>query len=197
LILVRHGETAANRARHFAEHDEIPLTQTGREQARELAALLARDFKPDVLLSSPYIRARETSEIIGAALSLEPEILPGTHERNFGSLKGHPYERMGELMLADALYDATQPWHWTPPDGESLEQVRHRTAAAIETLHSRGVDEVVLVCHGAVIQSICAHVTGEWRETFVPPNCGFVVIEHLGEKWSHPVIAGEWECLDT
>lgn len=195
IILVRHGETAANRLRRFAESNEIPLTETGRLQAQELATRLAAEFRPQLLLSSSYLRARETSEIIGATLALTPELLPGIHERDFGNLRGHVYERMGELMLADAMYDAARPWLWVPPEGESLEAVRMRAIAALESARGRDVQEILIVCHGAVIQAICAHLTGEWRESFVPPNCGYAVIEHTTEGWSAPVISGDWEAL--
>jgi uncharacterized phosphatase len=195
IILVRHGETEANRLRRFAESNEIPLTDTGRRQAHEVAARLAANFRPDLLLSSSYPRARETSEIIGNFLSLEPVILPGIHERDFGCLKGHPYARMGELMLADAGYDPACSWVWSPPEGESLEEVRLRAVQALEAARAHGAREIVIVCHGAVIQAICAHLTGEWRESFVPPNCGYAVVEHTLSGWKHPVIFGDWESI--
>ena len=195
IILVRHGETEANRLRRFAESNDIPLTRAGREQALELARRLAADFRPDLLLTSEYLRARETSEIIGNFLSLEPVILRDIHERDFGRLRGHPYERMGEWMLTDSIYDPAQPWLWTPPEGESLEEVRARAIRALETARAWDAREIVIVCHGAIIQAICAHLTGEWRESFVPPNCGYVIIERTADGWSHPHISGDWESL--
>ena len=195
IILVRHGETEANRLRRFAESNDIPLTQTGRKQAHELARRLAAEFQPDLLLTSEYLRARETSEIIGNFLSLEPTVLPGIHERDFGSLRGHPYERMSELMLADSIYDPARPWLWTPPEGESLEDVRARAMQALELARSHNAREAVIVCHGAIIQAICAHLTGEWRQSFVPPNCGYAVVECTNDGWRHPVIIGEWESI--
>lgn len=121
IILVRHGETEANRRRHFAESDEIPLTETGRLQARQLALHLAREFRPAVLLSSCFLRARETSEIIANSLDLETEVIAGIHERDFGCLRGHPYERMAEKMSLDSRYDPFQAWMWKPEGGESQE----------------------------------------------------------------------------
>ncbi|MDE3196677.1 MAG: histidine phosphatase family protein [Acidobacteriota bacterium] len=192
LILVRHGETEANRVRHFADSNTVPLTSTGREQARALAARLAADFTPDALVTSPFVRARQTAEIIGAAMQLSADVREDLRERDFGALKGRPYERMGELMLADPAYDPKQFWQWAPPEGESLVVVQRRAVAALETL---GSGEIVVVCHGAVIQSVCAHVTGEWQESFVPPNCGFVAIARGEAGWEQPVMPDEWEDL--
>jgi broad specificity phosphatase PhoE len=179
IILVRHGETEANRRRCFADSDEIPLTDAGRVQSREVALRLSREFRPDVLVSSHFLRARQTSEIIANALGLATEPIQGIHERDFGSLKGHPYERLGE---APSL---TEPWLWSPPGGESLDDVRRRAMAAMDTLRVRYPGcEIVVVTHGAVIQSICAHITGEWRDTSVPPNCGIATILYDVGGWN-------------
>jgi broad specificity phosphatase PhoE len=183
VILIRHGETEANRLRRFAGSGDIPLSDVGRRQAAELASRLVREFHSDLLLSSHYLRARQTSEIIGRAINLESGILAGIHERNFGCLEGHPYERMGEVMLSDAAYDPRQPWTWRPEGGESLEQVRDRAFAALDTLRNRPAREILIVCHGAVIQSICAAVTGQWLDSYLPVNCGFVVAEFSDTGW--------------
>jgi broad specificity phosphatase PhoE len=167
IILVRHGETEANRRRCFAESNDIPLTDTGRLQAQQIALRLARDFRPSALLSSPYARARETSEIISSALGLTAEVIDGIHERDFGSLKGLPYERLGNPGRL-----------WKPEGGESLEDVRLRVVPVLDDLRARYQgQEVVVVCHGAVIRSICSHITGDWDETHVVDNCGIAVIE--------------------
>lgn len=171
---MRHGETEANRAERFAESDEIPLTAAGRRQAREVARRLAADFRPRHLLSSPFTRARETSEIIAATLRLEVEILEGIHERNFGCLKGHPYARMREMMAGDPAYDSSKPWMWSPAGGESLDDVQRRAVRVLDDVRGRQGD-VVVVCHGAVIQAMAAHVTGNWSAATIPGNCGIFV----------------------
>jgi broad specificity phosphatase PhoE len=176
IILVRHGETDANRAECFAASDEIPLTDAGRRQALEVARRLEAEFRPRHLLSSPFARARETSEIIAGALAVEIEILEGIHERNFGCLKGHPYARMAEMMAGDPACDFNEPWTWSPPGGESLEDVRRRAVGVLEEVRNRQGD-VVVVCHGAVMQAIAAHLRGSWNEVSIPGNCGILVIE--------------------
>ena len=180
LILVRHGETAANVRRVFADSDDIPLTDTGRRQAEQLAQRLLSEFHPDVLVSSHFLRARETSEIIGRVLGLTPEPIAGIHERDFGELRGHPYARMAEA----------------PHFAEAFDSVRRRAIAAIEALRERyPAHEIVVVSHGGVIQSICAHITGIWSEESVPPNCGLVVIEYDARGWRAPTRSGEWEII--
>jgi uncharacterized phosphatase len=167
IVLVRHGETEANLRRCFADSDDIPLTELGRVQSRELAFRLAREFCPEVLVSSHFLRARQTSEIIGSVLGLPTQAIAGIHERDFGSLKGQPYERLEDAPDA--------------PGCESPEDVRRRAMAAIEALRVRYPGrEIVIVCHGAVIQAFCAGAS-------VPPNCGIVTVSY-GE-W--PILSGE------
>jgi probable phosphoglycerate mutase len=157
----------------------MELTEEGLRQAEELAARLAREFSPRFVYSSAFRRARQTAEIVGRVMGVEAVVLPDIHERNFGCLRGQPYTRMGELMLADARYNPDEDWLWSPEGGESHEEVRVRVIAALRSLMDRHPDdEVAVVCHGAVIQSVCAHVAGDWRASSVPPNCGVVVIEH-------------------
>jgi broad specificity phosphatase PhoE len=178
IILVRHGETEANRTGCFAESEEIPLTEEGRRQARDAARRLAAGALPHRLFSSAFARARETGQIIARELRLEMEILEGIHERDFGSLKGHPYHRMGEMMAADPSCDLTRIWLWKPEGGESLDEVRLRAVAVLEDVRRRHADQdVVLVCHGAVIQALTAHMSGDWAKAKVPGNCEMLVID--------------------
>lgn len=82
LILVRHGESEANRAGTFDGYGDAVLTDLGHRQAAATAAALAgRALGPMALMSSPLRRATQTAAAIGAALQLEaslhPELLAG------------------------------------------------------------------------------------------------------------------------
>src|ERR1700691_613307 len=93
LILVRHGESVGNRERIFTiTPNELALTELGYEQARAAGHFIADKFKAEVVVSSPYTRARETAREIAAILKLPVEIDPYLHERDVGSLKGQSYE---------------------------------------------------------------------------------------------------------
>jgi broad specificity phosphatase PhoE len=165
-------------ARVFAD-DDIPLSETGRLQSEQLAQGLAREFKPNVLVSSRLLRARQTSEIIGRVLGLTPEPIPGLHERDLGALKGLSYERFAEA----------------PDSAETIDSVTRRAMSAIEALRDRySAHEIVVVCHGAVIQAICAYITGAWSEDY-PPNCGLLTIAYDAQAWSAPVKSGIWSPL--
>jgi len=71
LILVRHGETDWNRDRRIQGSTDIPLNDTGREQARDAAAGLRETLElPTFMAASDLSRARETAEILAGELDL-------------------------------------------------------------------------------------------------------------------------------
>jgi phosphohistidine phosphatase len=68
-LIVRHAEAASGRP-----DDLRPLTPVGREQARELGSRLAADgVRPDAILTSPLLRARETGAELARALGVQTE----------------------------------------------------------------------------------------------------------------------------
>ena len=69
LFIVRHAEAAQG-----SPDDLRPLTDVGREQARRLGRQFADDgIRPDAVLSSPLLRARETAAEIAKAVGVEAE----------------------------------------------------------------------------------------------------------------------------
>jgi ribonuclease H / adenosylcobalamin/alpha-ribazole phosphatase len=184
LILVRHGESEGNRDRVFTTTPfELALTETGRRQAREAAARIAARFGPELVISSPYARARDTAQIIAVELELPLKVEHALHEREMGELKGQPYDS----MFASPAFDPAQRWLWKPPGGESLEEVRQRTGPIIDRLvREHPMQDLVVVSHGGVMVSLWAHATGSWEGAVVPQNCGIIVIEHVAGRYKPP-----------
>lgn len=185
LIMVRHGESEGNRERRFTTTPDAPLTDLGHEQAAMAARHIARLFKPLLVITSPYARARETGRIIAQALSLPAEVEPQLYERSFGYLRGQPYDAVRD----DPTFDTEKMWLWRPEGGESYEDVRMRVAPVLERLAARAADgELVVVSHGGVMLTCWAHVTGHWEDAHVPPNCGIVLLEHADGRFLPPKI---------
>jgi broad specificity phosphatase PhoE len=178
IILVRHGETEANRLRRFAESDDISLTETGKGQAAALALAIREKFQPRRVFSSEFRRARETAGILARHFGLQPEVIHGLHERDFGLLRGQPYGHMGVMMRADTQFDPEKRWLWVPEGGESLETVRVRVIDALRRLEKLcPAEDVIVVSHGAVMESVAAHLANNWENAAVPDNCGMIVLE--------------------
>mgnify|MGYP000626705443 CR=1 FL=1 len=88
LYLVRHGETDWNLERRIQGSTDIPLNNTGREQARVTGRLLSSRHW-DAIYSSPLSRARETAEIIASEVGLPgPTPVDALVERAYGEAEG-------------------------------------------------------------------------------------------------------------
>jgi broad specificity phosphatase PhoE len=187
--MVRHGESEGNRDRRFTLTSETPLTDRGREQARRAAKRIRQMFRPEIIVSSPFTRARQTSDIIAEELKLPTTIVHDLYERDLGCLKGQSYDALRELVRTDPGYDPTNGWAWRPDGGESYEDVRRRVIAAIEPLRQQYAGrEIVIVSHGGVMLSMWAHIAGAWHGAHLPPNCGIVLVEHDQQQMYPPLI---------
>lgn len=144
LLLIRHGETPLNVARVLQPAD-TPLSAHGRAQAAALAQRL-RGSGLAAIVSSDLPRALETAQAIAAACGLPVVTTPLLHERNFGDLRGLPYDSLDHDPLT-----ATS----APPGGESSAEFRQRcTAAWALVLQQRAAagGTLAVVTHGLVIR---------------------------------------------
>ncbi len=179
LILVRHGESEANRDGCFTAHDEVPLTEQGMQQASRQAARIAELYAPVAVAASKFLRARQTAGIIAEQLHLPVEVLPDLHERDFGCLRGAPYDALRAMIESDPSYDSKQDWLWAPQGGESRDDVRKRVVPAFQAIANRHPDgDVVVVSHGVVMLALWAYLTGTWTDAHLPPNCGIILVKH-------------------
>jgi probable phosphoglycerate mutase len=186
LILVRHGESLSNVTRIFAtEPGDTPLTERGYTQARDVADLIAARFETALVVSSGYLRARETARIIAETLGLPPVVEPLLHEREVGVHRGQSYES----IRSAPDFDPTRPWAWKPREGESFEDVRSRVAPILDRLaEAHRERDVVVVSHGGVMTALWAHVSGYWPVDHTTPNCGIILIEHGPAGYSPPQV---------
>ncbi len=180
LILVRHGESEGNRDRTFTQSGEVQLTETGHAQARATAGVIAQQYAPQRIVSSPYTRARQTAEIIAAHFQLAVEFEPDLREQSFGVFAGKPYT---SLLDAEGYHDGPR-WNWRPPDGESLVDVSQRVVPALDRIARQSQGDTIVISHGGVMLALCAHVAGTWDAVGVTPNAGVVVIEYVDGRYT-------------
>jgi broad specificity phosphatase PhoE len=154
LYLIRHGETDWNLQHRIQGLTDIPLNETGREQARAAGRLLSeRGF--DRIFSSPLSRARETAEIIAAEAGLpSPDIVDALVERDYGDAEG----------LSFAEIERRYPDRSLVPGEETREAVAQRVLPALHDLAAAHPDEALLiVSHGGAIRSVLMSVQPEVR----------------------------------
>jgi broad specificity phosphatase PhoE len=170
IFLVRHGETDWNLTRRLQGHSDRPLNETGREQARSLAAQLATE-EIEAVYSSDLSRAEETARIIAEARGLDVTTLPELRERHFGSWEGLTDEEIHQRFpeeIADGVLG----------DGESRGELDGRVLRALNRIadqHSEST--VVVVSHGGPLRAVLRHCGSDGVDQIA--NCHVIRLEAL------------------
>jgi broad specificity phosphatase PhoE len=161
IHLARHGQTAYNAEGRFQGHLPVPLDETGRAQARELAEAVA-GVEVRTLVTSPLARARETADIVGARIGLEPEEDARFTETDTGDWTDRSF---AEIQAEDPegfhRYEISDPT-FRYPGGESFAEQSDRVEAGLRELRARTGDlPALVVCHRGVIRLALAAATGD------------------------------------
>lgn len=170
LYFVRHGESIVNATNVFSttvgsEHD-LGLTKQGHAQARSGAKVAAEaGIKPDLIITSPLQRARETANIVAEVfgypvdnivvndLVVEMQIgeLEGTVWSEFWD-SGNTYEDLGKFK-----------------DAETVEAMQQRAEKALAMLRERPEDTIVVVSHSAFGRALKRVIEGRpYTDEFLP-----------------------------
>jgi probable phosphoglycerate mutase len=171
LILVRHGQSLANVAFPAADAEglleveisgrdaEVPLTEIGKAQAAAVGAWLAAlpaDQRPEVVITSPYLRARETWRLAAETSNLETPA-PRTDDRLVDRLMGD-LELMTRAAVARNFPDeaarrqAAGEFDYAPPGGESFADIAVRLRSFLDDVRrDHAGQRVIVVAHDAVV----------------------------------------------
>ncbi len=180
FYIFRHGQTIWNAEGRPQGQSEfpVPLTITGQEQARALAQKLA-DKKIKLIVSSDLLRAKQTAEIVAAALKVPVKFDSRLREVDYGTLNGlYALER--EEVCPDyrrSYDDITIPF----PQGESLLQVSLRLKAALEEIANTCSNRAIgIASHGHAISTLIEILFNYKPKSM--DNCDYVHITYNPEK---------------
>jgi broad specificity phosphatase PhoE len=212
IFLVRHGRSAANdlhsRSRRkipFTDYDiriadlpdkDIPLCETGIEQAKNMPSLL-KALGEDLIhgVVSNALRARQTVEHAGL------ESVPGISwreddrfmERCWGSYTKSVIKGIEDDDLKDQVRLAYESETHRPFGGESWKELEDRLVPALLEFMSNPAPTGVLVAHGNVItkanQLLCGIGLDQSQNDSLfgikhVPNCAVFAYERFGERWT-------------
>lgn len=171
LALVRHGQTDWNLHGRVQGRSDIPLNDTGREQARAAAEVLGLG-EWDAIVSSPLSRARETANIIAGSLGIElGPSYDDLVERDYGS---------GEGMYGHELR-ANWP-NFDFPGIEPEEDVAERGQRMVDALDRDFAGaRVAAVAHGTFIRLTLSSLLGQPVERIL--NGAVATIERDQRGW--------------
>jgi probable phosphoglycerate mutase len=162
LYYVRHGETDFNLQGRLQGRRDTLLNAHGRRQAAECGAVLhdlfARDHRDAQELkyvSSPLMRARETMEVLRAALGLAPldyEIDARLTEIAYGEWEGLTLPEIEARNAGVLTQRERDKWDFAPPGGESYQQL----TARIDDWYRSLTSDVVVTAHGGGVRALMA-----------------------------------------
>jgi 2,3-bisphosphoglycerate-dependent phosphoglycerate mutase len=154
LVVVRHGETAWNVEQRVQGQLDIPLNETGRQQAEKLADALAGEGLAAVY-SSDLVRAAETAAAVARRAGLEVVHLAALRERGFGRLEGSTWREIETRWPEQALRWRRRDPDFGPGGGEVLAAFYARSVEAALALAARHPGEAIaLVAHGGVLDCL-------------------------------------------
>ena len=187
LIVVRHGRTRANAAGLLQGRVDNELDEVGMQQANQIAAALSRaDQRPDRIISSPLLRARQTAQATAELTGLDISIDDRWAELDYGEWDGIP---ISEVRASD-----WQRWRadtgFAPPGGESLAQLNSRVSAACDELTAAAADQNVAVfTHVSPIKSAVRWALGTADEISWHLHVSQAQITSIGFRGPMPRLA--------
>ena len=160
ILLVRHGQTAANVEALYSGWSGVDLSDVGHMQARRLSDKLA-SVPMKAIYSSPLRRTLTTAVTLAEPHGLEVSTVRDLIEINLGDWEGlysHEIRQRWPDLWKQSQID---PSDLALPNGETFSQVAERAVRAFEEVvaASEG-SHAVIVTHDAVVRILAAHVLG-------------------------------------
>ena len=159
IYLVRHGQSVGNVKNLWYGSTDLPLTDLGREQARQAGEKL-RGTAFSACYTSPLSRARDTAALVMAGRQEPTVIVPDLREQHMGLLepKSVPQIRTEDPDFFSALM---ADWvHICPPEGEPYDTgLAPRVARVLDGLTAKGEDCLVVAHNGPLVFAL-AHLLG-------------------------------------
>ena len=186
VYVVRHGQTAWNVGEIFRGRADIPLDETGKQEVH-LAGAALKDESIHAVYSSPLSRSMETAENIAKFHKIPVTPLDAIIDISYGEWEGLSSEDVQKKYPELYALWLNEPHKVRFPGGESLDEVRLRTMAALEELLAKHENEnFVLVAHRVPNKVMCCAILGLdnthfWR--IQQDTASTNLFTHKGGQW--------------
>ena len=172
FYFVRHGQTVWNVENKICGATDSPLTEYGREQAREVGRkILAEGIKADEILCSPLSRAADTAKLISEMTGIPCRVEPRLIEQNFGKWESTPRDGK-DFKKAKEFFACSHE------GGESTLRLAQRIYNLLDEIKTESDEKTyILVAHNGiarVVQSYFTDMTNEEYAAFGVKNCAVV-----------------------
>lgn len=159
IYFVRHGETE-NNAKNIRQGPEGHLSELGRDQARETAKRFPK-FKgrPQVIISSPFERTKETAEIIAKELNMKVKYSDLLVERrNPSEIVGH---WGGEQKVREIIDKMDKSYHADDlriSDEENFTDLKKRAEKLLGFISRRWESQIIMVTHKIFLRMVVSYM---------------------------------------
>ena len=161
IIMVRHGQSMANKESRFAGHSDFDLSELGREQAKLAAEYLVSREKPDAIYSSDLSRAHNTAAPFAKAYGLPINDTEGLREIFAGSWEGMLMTDIAERYTEDLRVWREDFSNARCTDGESVAELYARVVKFVCELAKKHDGECILLAtHATPIRAIECYSKG-------------------------------------
>ena len=148
LYVARHGQTTWNVAELISGLSDVPLTEMGQQQAKELAEEVSRLERPITkIIHSPLKRAKDTAQAVADKNHLPMIADERLVEMNYGDFDGMP-------QSTPAFQKARVQFAKRFPNGESVLDTYARVVPLLEEVLADEANTYLLVCHNGLIRAI-------------------------------------------
>jgi alpha-ribazole phosphatase len=184
LELLRHGETELGGGLRGSIDDA--LTAAGWAQLR---AAVAEAGPWDRLISSPLQRCARFAEELAAQHGLPLSLEPDLQELHFGAWEGRSAAELMQTNAVELGLFWSDPYGFTPPEGEPLLAFETRILSALQRLQARHAGErLLLVTHAGVIRLLLARARGLPRNDLLQVAVGYAErnqlrLDNQGQLW--------------
>lgn len=154
VLAIRHGETDWNVALRIQGQLDVALNESGRLQARRLAAAFDGEVLQAVY-SSDLVRAHATAQCVADATGLVVRTHRGLRERGFGHFEGLTFDEIERRHPDEARRWRRRDPDFAPAGGEALRDFQARSVGTIAAIAERHRGErVAIVTHGGVLDAL-------------------------------------------
>jgi len=156
LYLLRHGEVESRYHRVFGGKIDMELSPLGHQQVQALAEYFRR-HPPHVMYASPMKRVQQTLAPLAKWTGLNPIVLPGLREVDFGAWTGLSWEQVYERFKISAFDWLKQLEAGSIAEAESTADFRARVGESLKQILAESAHkEIAVVAHGGVIRMLLA-----------------------------------------
>ncbi len=202
FYIIRHGQTDWNLEGRWQGKADIPLNDTGREQAQRLAGhLQRRRIRFDAIYSSDLLRAWETATLIADRLDVTLTPLPALREIDVGAWSGLTRDEV--VSRFHDLWERLHSGEDIPRggSGETFGQLYDRVVGAVERLmNERPGQTIALVTHGGPVRALLLHAARDKVGVLPRPlhvgNTSLSIIACMASDW-HILAINDMSHLDS